>query len=282
MDLVAAPQLPDESAPPEAYAGKGDAGISPFFKAIARDLSGSPADAALAVKDLTKKRFARTKLKQLFKLTDTQFEGVLRDAGAEVTWRPMVEEYGGMKFAKVDCPSSALLVRVGEAPAVLAARPQGALVEERENTVSKELGKVQCEMVLIPESMYALIELIDPMVMEVNEVQMGVVTMSVCVWIWCKTGKWNIGAFLLLLLAQQLARRFPKLQSCNGRPRTWLKALTTKSQCYSRKDSAVRSSLELEVARWHLSFPLHVDESCLRPVAVLRTHAHRGQPERSM
>ena len=239
MDLVAAPQLPDENAPPEAFAGKGEALISPFFKAIARDLDGPLAQAALDVKDLTKRRYARTKLRQLFALTDSQFEGVLRDAGAEVTWRPLIEEYGGFKFDKVNCPSSAALLRVAEAPAAMAAQPQGAKIEQRENTLSKELGKEMCGRITVPELIYALLELSDPRLQEVDERHMGYVTQAALVWLFCKSGKWNVGAYLLSLLAYQLSCRAPNLRPCNGKPRSWLKALTTKANAFSRTKSDV-------------------------------------------
>ena len=60
--------LPDENSMPEDFAGKPDAAISPFYKALSRTLGGptsSPGAKAIKVKDMIKGRFARTKMGQI-------------------------------------------------------------------------------------------------------------------------------------------------------------------------------------------------------------------------
>ena len=100
---------------PEDFAGKPDAAISPFYKALSRTLGGptsSPGAKAIKVKDMIKGRFARTKMGQMYALTTTQFDTVLIEVKAHVCWRPLIEEVGGGNFRVPQCPSSARLVEI--------------------------------------------------------------------------------------------------------------------------------------------------------------------------
>ena len=111
---VMAPPL-DENSAPEAFAGHPEAGVSPYYKAMAKDLGGaqtSPGAKAIRVKDILKGQYARSKLGAMFRLTSSQFDKVLTQAGAAVEWRDMVEETVGGKFAAPECPSSARLMVV--------------------------------------------------------------------------------------------------------------------------------------------------------------------------
>lgn len=99
--------------PPEAFYRRGDALISPYFKSIGRELGGTPERKVIEAKDLVKKRYARTRIQQLFKLTGKQFEEVLSDVGADTCWKPMFEEHAGYTFTSTAIHNTDLALLTG-------------------------------------------------------------------------------------------------------------------------------------------------------------------------
>jgi len=229
----------DDAPRPEAFGGKRDALISPFFKAIAGELDGSPAERAIAVKNVVKRRFMRTRMSHMFALTDTQFDSVLIDVGADTTWRPHIENLAQMTFTKSSAPPSATFAHIqpsdrhhfgGHGVAA------GAVVETKENTLSDELGAEQVVKLMPPEFIWALVELMDPVNESVCEKQMTKICTELMVWLFCLFGKWNIGVAIIRRLARMATVRFPNVKAKSG---SWEKTLKYKSQCLSRKDASV-------------------------------------------
>ena len=76
----------NENSAPEDFAGRGDALISPFFKSIGKRVGGSPQKRVLELKDSVKRKYGRYSLAQMFRLADTQFDGLLTEAGIDMQW----------------------------------------------------------------------------------------------------------------------------------------------------------------------------------------------------
>lgn len=229
----------DEEHLPEFYAGKGDTKLTPAFKAFARELGDEFGPRALQVKGLVKGRFARTRLKHLFGLTEDQIDSVLVEAGATAAWRPRLEETFGFTFTKVQsCPPSANLVTLGN-PRVKAAEGKRSVF--RINTISAQLGDAVKRCAVSPFIMNFL-TIVPGQIL--SEAQFGVLSTLWILWLFAKKGQSNVGVELIRLHAKQFTAHFPNLVPINSgkntRFRDWAEVLTNKSELWSRKDAEVK------------------------------------------
>lgn len=199
--------MPTSASKPEAFAGRGDARLSPFFRALGRDLGGSPGRKAAQCQQIIKVKYGRTKMKQLWRLTTVQMERVLQEVGADVCWRPMIEDAGGFMFEVPDVPESAALVQTG---GTLAAG-RGELTRTVENTVADSLGVVSLCRIWVPEAIFALVTVCDPLNTRLKPAQVNILSTAWCVWLYCKTGKFNAGTALANHCGKQFDARYPLL-----------------------------------------------------------------------
>ena len=235
--------LPDENNDPDDFAGIGDAGVSPFYKSLSKRLGGeltSPGAKAIKVKNLIKGRFARFKMKHMFKLTESQFDHVLVEAKADVCWRPMIEELGGGKFEKPDCPSSAALVTFAARTASdMPAVGRGDVKVVKENTLSDELGRESVDRVWVPKSLLRSFHVMDTLNTEVGTTEAGILSLDWALWAFGKSGKLNFGIYFIRHCAKQFEQVYPKGYAKPGILR-WEKILGYKAECMARRDAAVR------------------------------------------
>tara|TARA_B110000046_G_scaffold176506_1_gene202263 strand:- start:1557 stop:2318 length:762 start_codon:yes stop_codon:yes gene_type:complete len=233
----------EENHPPEFYAGKGDTKLTPAFKSFANELGDEFGPRALAIKDLVKGRFARTRLKHLFDLTDDQFDAVLTEAGASEAWRPRFEETFGFTFAKVNYPPSANLIT----QANKVRPPEGRRIETKTNTLSAELGEDACKRCVPPQFIWDAVKVASGEILE--EGQFGLLATLWILWIFAKTGKTNVGIQLVRLHARIFRAHFPHLSPIGSglktpaRERDWEDVLSNKTSLWQRKDIMVGPSV---------------------------------------
>ena len=98
-----------EHDPPEAFHGKHDAKLSTFFKSWGKELGGESETVAIKIKDAIKRRWGRTRLKQMFGLTTSQIDKLFAEFGA-AHWRGTIEESLGMQFSAPEAPTSGQLL----------------------------------------------------------------------------------------------------------------------------------------------------------------------------
>lgn len=240
-----APPL-DENSAPEAFAGHPEAGVSPYYKAMAKDLGGaqtSPGAKAIRVKDILKGQYARSKLGAMFRLTSSQFDKVLTQAGAAVEWRDMVEETAGGKFAAPECPSSARLMVVSASGENI--EGHGEVTVVKVNTVSDALGTKQIDRVIVPKVVFQSLpfEVMDAANVQLRAPDITALSRSFVLWVWCMTGKFNIGAPLCRHAAKQFDARHklgldPK--SPGGKDLLWMGILLRQARLMDRSDASVR------------------------------------------
>ena len=83
----------DENSRPEDFYGREEAGVSPFFKSIAREIGDGPEGPCVQLKNTIKTKYLRARLSSLFKMTWCQFEREAENHGGSASWRPAFEEY---------------------------------------------------------------------------------------------------------------------------------------------------------------------------------------------
>ena len=231
--------LPDENSMPEDFAGKPDAAISPFYKALSRTLGGptsSPGAKAIKVKDLIKGRFARTKMGQMYALTTTQFDTVLIEVKAHVCWRPLIEEVGGGNFRVPQCPSSARLVEISSQAADTG---RGAVKVLKENTLTDEIGRSQVLKVWVPKHLFKSVYIMDTIHTALDSTQSGLLSTEWALWAFSKYGKLNFGIFFVRHCARQFEHVYPKGFVRPGVLK-WERILADKAICMNRNDASVR------------------------------------------
>jgi hypothetical protein len=242
--------LPDEDSPPEAFARYPLALVSPFFKSFARELGGSPAEKAIKVKNLVKGRYARTRMKQLFGLTTTQIDSVLMEVKASTCWRPIIEELGGGKFVVPDCPSSAKLVPFSTDSPVDVGR--GEVSQVKVNTLGDQLGKAQVARVWVPFSLFKISRLFGLASAELGTTAASELATEWALWVYSKTGQFNLGIHFIWQCARQFEHVYPKGTSPNKKRPTrlkWEQILEDKTNCMNRKDATVRRCTPLHPSR---------------------------------
>ena len=266
---------PDENSAPEAFAGHPEACVSPYYKAFARELGGaltSPGAKAIKIKDILKGRFGRTRMGQMFRLTSSQFDMVLRDAGAAVEWRDLIEETAGGKFAVPDwCTSSGGLERAAVGRSQVANEARGDLTVARENTVSDALGRRQIERVVVPKAVFQSVTVSDVSNVRLNGPQITLLSRAFVLWVWSKTGKFSVGAPLCRHAATQFEARHEMGIDALSKSRDlrWMGILLRQSRLMGRPDVEVRACKVLpQPPPWSLI--------CLCPVAALHSHQDRS------
>lgn len=226
----------DDDALLDDFVGKPDARVSPYCRAIAREIGGSPGKAAIVAGDIVKKRFAKTRLRQLFHLTTSQFESVLSEAGADPSWRPMFEEAAGMQFQVITCPvvtSSASI----EKSRALALEGYGAQTLYKTNTLSVELGSASVSRILVPTEVFVVKITGDSRHYTLKQEEVTQIGNKMVAWMFAKKGKVNLGAPVIRELAKQTNVHYPKISTKKGALTTWLKYLTGKFQVCNRSDA---------------------------------------------
>ena len=239
-----APALLDDTAPLEAFKGQVDARFSPYMRAFAKDVGGSPAERMENIAPLIKKRFARAKMHQVFALTRNQFDGVLTEVGGDPGWTPMIEENAGMSFVTND-PSAAAVAGTQSSRSTEAERGEGEQTKTTDNTLSKELGARQIKCLLVPQWVFDSIDVVDRQKEILSEGQFSIVSTAWALWLFCVLGKWNVGGAIIRQCARQIAEIYPKLAPIgkqNPRPLLWENVLKYKSELLARKDVLVRSA----------------------------------------
>jgi hypothetical protein len=239
------PPHPNENSAPNAFAGHPDALLSPYYKSLAKELGGadrSPGNKAIAIKDRLKRKYLRTRMGQMFNLTTTQFDSVLTDVGAEVHWRDVIQETGGGEFVKPECPSSARLALVNARDA---GEAHGNITTVKENTVSHALGRAHIQCIVVPESIFQLVINFDIVNVKLRPTDITILSRAFVLWVWCKTGKFNLGAQICRHAAKQFEARHPLGIDPNS-PMTqldlcWYLILLRQSRVMDRPDSLVRS-----------------------------------------
>ena len=232
----------DENTAPADFTGQGDARGSPFFKAMARELGGSPGVKLIEAGKLVKGMYARSRLQQVFDLTQDQVGTVLVKAGVSTevvpVWRRMLESASGFNFALPNVPASAHITTIlqnGEG--------QGDKAIIRENTVSAQLGFECISRVSVPENLFSIVECKHPENRAISDTQVRQLSTAHAVWIFCKTGKFNIGARLVEHNAKQFDARY-KFRMAGGKKNTrldWEAILNRKALCLNRPDATVSS-----------------------------------------
>jgi hypothetical protein len=225
---------------PEEYKENLDAPLTPFFEAWADELGGSPAERMRKVKKMVKSRYGRTRLRLMLKLTDTQFEGVLRDCECDPYFRLVTEEYLGAKFVKAAVPDSAALVpsiaRVAEVDLPVRQEKKG-----KKGTVSAKLDSY--ESVLLPAESLAVIETPNLAVNTFKPGEMQKSARETAAAFFCEFGELAIGISLLRRLAGQLSIRAPHCPLKGKVPKlmNWEHTLANVFENWARPDARVRA-----------------------------------------
>ena len=230
----------NENSAPEDFAGRGDARISPFFKSIGKRVGGSPQKRVLELKDSVKRKYGRYSLAQMFRLADTQFDGLLTEAGIDTCWRSMIEESASMRFV---APSTAdAIVTFSGGRSVVPQEGRGEVTKVKVNTVSDQLGREQIVRVVVAPAILLLGPQGDAHSIILSDPQVTTLSTALILWIYCKTGQFNVGVGLLEHCAKAFDARWKK-RYCkkNGwQPIRWYVVLFNRARCLDRPDSTVR------------------------------------------
>ena len=230
----------DENNAPEDFTGRGDALISPFFKSIGKRVGGSPQKRVIVLKDSVKRKYGRYSLNQMFRLAQTQFDGLLTEAGIDTCWRPMIEETASMRFV---APSTAdAIVTFSAGRSVVPQEGRGEVKKVKVNTVSDQLGSEQIVRVVVAPAILLLGPQGDADSIILSDPQVTTLSTALILWIYCKTGQFNAGVGLLDHCAKAFAARWKKRYSKkNGwEPIRWYVVLFNRARCLDRPDSTVR------------------------------------------
>ena len=121
--------------------------------------------------------------------------------------------------------------------------PEGDRAVVVANTVSSQLGVHACDEINIPEVIYALVTVSDPENFAISTTQVRLLSTAIVMWIWCKTGKFNLGARLVEHNAKQFDARY-KFRMAGGKKNNrldWEAILNRKALCLNRPDATVSS-----------------------------------------
>ena len=201
-----------------------------FFKALARSMGGDNAEKALALSALIVNRFCRTTMGQLGQLTRGQLNGLLTEVGADVCWRETIEDFTGLHFEHLD--QSVVIPTAGN----------GEQIRILCNTVSDQLGEYRVTCVWLPSAVWVNVHAVDEANTVLSPAQVSAIVLATCVWVFCKTGQFNIGTGLARHLAQQIPFR-QKLEAREMRKEIdWTRILLQKMYTLNRKDAIVRAT----------------------------------------
>jgi hypothetical protein len=119
---------------------------------------------------------------------------------------------------------------------------QGEQTVVRQNTISDQLGHADIDRVSVPESIFKLVVLIDPENQGLTDTAITLLSNAWALWLYCKTGKFNVGAKLTDHCAKQFAARYKRRVQGKkvATELDWLKTLKQKSYVLNRKDATVR------------------------------------------
>ena len=255
-----------EHDPPEAFRGQSDAKLSPFFKSLGKELGGPSETVAISIKDAIKRKWGRTRMKQMFGLTTLQIDTLFAELGA-AHWRGTIEESLGMQFAApLPATSGQLLLTPREAVLMNAAgqpdidscgvriKPEGEGNQEKvlNNTLSEELGAVALKLVMVPEVVYAAIDVGDRAHVVLKTGQMTELTNAWGVWTFANWGKLNVGAAFARVCAKQFAAQF-KMYS----PSEFEMKLKQKSYTLNRKNAHVGAPNRTSTSHAPTSYTRH-------------------------
>ena len=212
--------------------------LTPYFKGWADELGGTPGHRLIAVKKLVKSKYGRGKLGGMFKLTESQYEGLLVEAGCDPYFRIVTEEHLGQHFAQVQVPSSAALV-----PAVSRTADSADLYMRHEKkgkqgTVSATLLSYEGE--LLPCEALAVISTPNIGANPISIPDLSASTTEIVASFFCEHGTLAIGANLVRLKGGQMGLHAPHLPSRSKKPCKWDSSIQFKCENWARPDATVR------------------------------------------
>ena len=203
---------------------------SAFFTSLANSMGGERADKALALSDLIVSRFMRVTIGQMGQLTRGQVNALLSDVGADVCWRETIEDFTGVRFEH--------LVHESVVPP---SAGNGEQTRTLCNTVSDQLGEYRVSCVWLPSDVWVSVHAVDAANTLLSPAQVSAIVLAICVWVFCKTGQFNIGTGLARHLAQQIPFR-QKLEAKQMRKMIdWTNTILQKLYTLNRKDAMVRA-----------------------------------------
>jgi hypothetical protein len=202
---------------------------STFFTSLANSMGGESAEKALALSALIVNRFCRTTMGQLGQLTRGQVYGLLSEVGADVCWRETIEDFTGLHFEHL--VQSVVIPTAGN----------GEQIRILCNTVSDQLGDYRVSCVWLPSAVWVSVHAVDAANTLLSPAQVSAIVLALCVWVFCKTGQFNIGTVLARHLAQQIPFR-QKLEAKQMRKLIdWTNTILQKLYTLNRKDAMVRA-----------------------------------------
>jgi hypothetical protein len=232
--------LPSPEDGPEAYAGKEDARLSPFFKALARELGGSPGRAITKTSEVVKKRWAKTRMRQLFQLTCDQFEATLVECGGDSNWRPLIEDTAAMSFQRIERPDAAKqIANYSNSYKTGIMEGFGPVSVQRENTLTDELGMNKVRRIRVPESVFAVSNVTNSAHYILKQEEVTLLGNQCVAWVFCKTGKLNTGNRFVRHIAAQFKARFPRISTKEGVDTNWENYFLNKFKTCNRRDAHV-------------------------------------------
>ena len=201
-----------------------------FFTSLAHSMGGDNAEKALALSALIVNRFCRTTMGQLGQLTRGQVNGLLSEVGADVCWRETIEDFTGLHFEHL--VQSVVIPTAGN----------GEQIRILCNTVSDQLGDYRVSCVWLPSAVWVSVHAVDAANTLLSPAQVSAIVLAICVWVFCKTGQFNIGTVLARHLAQQIPFR-QKLEARAMRKEIdWSNTILQKLYTLNRKDAMVRAT----------------------------------------